>query len=296
MQALDKGDPRKPYEQIATSIRADILSGALRPGQMLPSVGELAEFFGVARMTVASALRVLREEGFISAARPGSRAHVRDAAQLPVPDDEEHPLAGAAAFIFEMGHLKQLPRAGWLMLPGMTGRVESVAEHSFRVSMIGIVLAALTGADPGHTAALCTFHDGHEARVGDIPSVGRAYVTTAAPEAVTHAQTAAMPGDVAKVFAELTAEYEANETLEAQLAHDADKLDTLAQAAEYAAAGHDTAAWRRSSIEALRTDAGKQLAQALGAGVPASWLAPFQRSYAELRANAKLRAGSAPEQ
>ena len=100
-----------------------------------------------------------------------------------------------------------------------------------------MTLAAMDGADVGRTAPLALFHDAHETRIGDVPSVGRAYVTTAAPEAITAHQTAAMPHEVAKVFQELTAEYEANETTEAQLAHDADKLETLLQAIEYEAPG-----------------------------------------------------------
>jgi len=87
-------------------------------------------------------------------------------------------------------------------------------------------------------------HDAHETRIGDVPSVGRAYVTTAAPEAVTAHQTATMPDEVAKVIAGLTAEYEACETTEARLAHDADKLETLLQAAEYKAQGYATEPWR----------------------------------------------------
>jgi 5'-deoxynucleotidase YfbR-like HD superfamily hydrolase len=56
---------------------------------------------------------------------------------------------------------------------------ESVAEHSLRVAIVGIALAALEGADVGRTAALFVAHDAPETRTGDIPAVRRAYVTTA---------------------------------------------------------------------------------------------------------------------
>jgi len=286
MQALDARDKRKPYIQIAASIRAAILSGELEPGSQLPSGEELARFFSVSRMTVTAAVRVLREEGFIRS-RAGSGVYVRDQAQLPVPDTEEHPMAGVAQFLFEGGHLKNLPRAGWLLL-GIR-QPESVADHSFRVGLTGITLAALAGADVGHTAALCLVHDMAEARIGDQPSVARAYVTTAVPEAVAAHQTAGMPTDTAKVIQQLVAEFEAAQTLEAQLARDADKLETMLQAAEYAAQGFDTSAWRETSIGALRTDAGRELARAIDSTGPGSWLAPFQASYHELRAAAKQR-------
>jgi len=164
-----------------------------------------------------------------------------------------------------------------------------VAEHSFRVGVVGITLAAMAGADVGRTAALALMHDAHETRIGDVPSVGRAYITTAAPEAVTAHQTSAMPADAAKAIQSLTAEYEANETAEARLAHDADKIETLLQAVEYKARGYDAAAWRETSLAALRTDAGRELARAIGSTSP-QWWSAFAASYHELRASTRAKA------
>lgn len=282
MQPIDPADKRHPNVQIAASIRAAILTGELQPGSRLPSGHELATFFGVARVTVLHALRKLEDEGYVSN-RAGSGVYVRDQAALPA--DEDHPLRGTATFLYEAGFLKNLPRAGWLFL-GIP-QPESVAEHSFRVGMVGMVLAAMAGADVGHTVALGVMHDVHETRIGDVPSVGRAYVSTAKPEAVTAHQTSAMPADVAKQIQELTNEYEANETLEARLAHDADKIETLLQAIEYEAQGYASAAWRETSLAALRTEVGQELARAVGATSPDEWIAPFQRSYHELRSSTR---------
>jgi 5'-deoxynucleotidase YfbR-like HD superfamily hydrolase/DNA-binding transcriptional regulator YhcF (GntR family) len=283
MQPIDPEDKRRANVQIAASLRAAILTGELEPGSQLPTTRELAEFFDVAPMTVTAAVRTLRDEGFVRS-RAGSGVYVRDQASLPAPTDGDHPLAGAATFLFEMGHLKNLPRAGWLLL-GIP-QPESVAEHSFRVGMVGIVLAALEGADAGRAAALGLVHDSHETRIGDVPSVGRAYVTTAVPEAVTAHQTSPMPDQVAKVFQDLVAEFEAGETIESRVAHDADKIETLLQAVEYGAQGHDTAAWCESSIASLRTDSGRQLAQAISSTDP-HWWSAFAASYRELRASTR---------
>src|SRR6516164_7032361 len=160
MQPIDPADKRQPNVQIAASIRAAILTGELAPGSQLPTGHDLAKFFGVSRMTVQSAIGTLRDEGFVRS-KAGSGVYVRDQASLPVAD-EDQPLAGMATFLFEMGHLKQVPRSGWLLL-GIP-QPETVAEHSFRVGAVGIALAALEGADPGHTAALCLLHDAHETR------------------------------------------------------------------------------------------------------------------------------------
>lgn len=294
MQPIDPADSRLPSVQIAASIRAAILTGELAPGSQLPPGHELAQFFGSSRVTVVSAIRTLREEGFVRS-RGGSGVYVRDQAELPVPDGTAHPLAGAATLIFEMGQLKNLPRSGWLLL-GIPDP-ESVAEHSFRVAVVALVLAAIDGADIGRTVALALMHDAHESRIGDTPSVGRAYVSTAAPEAITAHQTAGMPHEAAKAIQALTAEYEAPEadrTREAALAHDADKLETLAQAIEYEAQGYGTAPWRETSLTALRTDTGQQLAQAIGAADP-RWWAPFAASYHELRASTRATRPPQPE-
>ena len=287
MQPLDPADKRQPNVKIAASIRAAILSGELEPGERLPSGPELARFFGVAGMTVQRAIRTLADEGFVRT-KSGSGVYVRDQAGAAAPEEAEHPLAGAAAFLFEMGHLKRTTRAGWLLLG--IAQPETVAEHSFRVGVTGIVLAGMEGADVGRTAALCLMHDTHETRIGDVPSVGRAYITSAAPEAVSAHQTAAMPNDVAKVLQDLKAEYEVGETAEARVARDADKLETLLQAVEYEALGHDTAAWQETSVDALRTDSARQLAQAITSADPHSWWSAFAASYRELRASAQDRA------
>ena len=286
MQPLDPDDPRHPNVQIAASIRAAILNGELAPGAQLPTGQELARFFGVSRMTVQTAVRTLREEGFVRTLA-GSGVYVRDLASLPAPDDQEQPLAGAAAYLHEMGHLKRIRRAGWQLL-GIQ-QPESVAEHSFRVAVVGIMLASMEGADVGRTAAMCAIHDGHETRIGDVPSVGRAYITSAVPEAINAHQTAAMPDVMAKVFQDLVVEFEAAETLESRVARDADKIETLLQAAEYAAQGYDTEPWRETSVAALRTDSAKQLAQAITTGSPDAWWSPFAASYHELRAAAQGR-------
>lgn len=286
MELIDREDPRKPNVQIAASIRAAILGGELQPGERLPPETELAAYFGVARMTVHTALETLRDEGFVRT-RGGSGTYVRDQAAMPVPEGEAHPLAGVVPFLFEMGYLKNLPRAGWLRL-GIR-QPESVGDHSFRVTLIGMALATIEGADPGHVAALCVLHDAHETRIGDVPAVGRAYITTAKPEAITAHQTAGMPDDMAKMFQSLTAEFEARETLAARVARDADKLETLIQAIEYGDQGYRTEAFKQTSIESLRTEGGKQLARAINAADPADWWASFAASYHELRASSRGR-------
>jgi putative hydrolases of HD superfamily len=283
MQPIDPADKRQPNVQIAASIRAAILTEELKPGEQLPSGVQLAEFFSVSRMTIQNAIHTLRGEGFVDT-KTGSGVYVKSRANLPMED--VHPLKGVATFLYEMGHLKNLKRAGWVMLGVPTP--ESVAAHTFRVGIIGMTLARMAGADVGHTATLCLIHDTHETRIGDVEAVGRAYTTTSTPEAVTTHQTDNMPHDTATMFRELTAEYEQQETLEARLARDADKIELLLQSIEYKKQGFDTDEWRENSINALRTDVGQELAQAVNLTDP-TWWAMFGASYAEIRASTRGR-------
>src|SRR6266536_974280 len=106
MLAIDTNDTRAAFVKVAGSIRAAILTGEFKPGQQLPSGHELAKFFGVARMTVQEATRLLREEGFV-VSQAGSGVYVRERPTAE-PDGATNELAGAITFLHEIGFLKKL--------------------------------------------------------------------------------------------------------------------------------------------------------------------------------------------
>jgi DNA-binding GntR family transcriptional regulator len=61
--ADDQREGVPPYLRIAAALRERILIGELQPGQMLPSITRIAQEEGVAKITAAKALKVLRSEG-----------------------------------------------------------------------------------------------------------------------------------------------------------------------------------------------------------------------------------------
>lgn len=67
--------PRGPYENIAQSLRDDIRSGRLKPGDQLPTIVQLAAEFTVAAGTAHRAMALLTSEGLITVTR-GRRATV----------------------------------------------------------------------------------------------------------------------------------------------------------------------------------------------------------------------------
>lgn len=102
--ALDRGDDRPPYRQIADHLRAAIDRHELGPGDRLPSEAELMRHYRVARMTARQAIQELRAEGRV-VAEQGRGVFVRP----PVPvrrvaSDRfarEHRDGGRAAFLAE---------------------------------------------------------------------------------------------------------------------------------------------------------------------------------------------------
>ena len=80
---LDPDDPKPPFQQVANHLRAAILTGEFGPGDKMPTGGQLAEMYGVAKMTIQKALQVLKEESLI-VSRQGSGVFVRERTTGPV--------------------------------------------------------------------------------------------------------------------------------------------------------------------------------------------------------------------
>jgi 5'-deoxynucleotidase YfbR-like HD superfamily hydrolase len=182
-------------------------------------------------------------------------------------------LEGMVDYLYEMGLLKRLPRAGWLVAG--IDHPESIAEHSFRAAIIGYLLASVEGADPARTALLCLFHDTQESRIGDVPRVGKSYVVTAPNPQVTADQVAGFPGEIGQAVRALVDDYEGQESVEARLARDADKLECLIQAREYQANGHDVQPWVETAAAALRSEAARRFADAFRRARPDQWWKSF---------------------
>ncbi|HET7246303.1 MAG TPA: HD domain-containing protein [Streptosporangiaceae bacterium] len=180
-------------------------------------------------------------------------------------------LRDTTGFLYEIGLLKRYKRTGWSQVG--VALPESVADHSFRVSVIASVLAAMEGADPQRAAFLALWHDSQETRTTDLPHLTKNYVSAAANEQVTRDQVAPLPPPVAGMISAAVAEYEAAETPEARCARDADKLECLLQAREYQEQGHaNVQPWIDSSLAALTTTSAKQLAHEAMAQNSLDWL------------------------
>ena len=114
-----------------------------------------------------------------------------------------------------------------------TGRQESTAEHSWRLALMGLVLAP-PDLDRLKIVALCLTHDLPEAIGGDIPAADRPDKArkTAAERADLAVLLAEAPTGVRAEIAALWEEYETAATPEARFVKALDKLETVMAHAE----------------------------------------------------------------
>jgi DNA-binding GntR family transcriptional regulator len=67
---IDPSADRAVFRQLADLLRDQITSGALRPGDPLPSELRLAQEYGLSRTSVRQAIAILRTEGLVNVERP----------------------------------------------------------------------------------------------------------------------------------------------------------------------------------------------------------------------------------
>ena len=171
-----------------------------------------------------------------------------------------------ADLVYETGMLRNTPRTGWAFLGT---NQENVAEHSYRTTVLGFLLAKMAGVDTAKVVKLCLFHDLHEARTGDFNYLYHRYNTTRAREALQDALAGTGLADELLCFFD---EFSEKKSYEAKLANDADQLDLIANLNGELKKGNEFAReWLDSALPRLETREGRQLAQALLERDPNIW-------------------------
>jgi putative hydrolase of HD superfamily len=162
-----------------------------------------------------------------------------------------------ANLLFEARILKGIPRSGFNFLGSGS---ESVADHSFMTTFIGYVLShVVPEADALKLLQMCLIHDLTEARTGDLNYVQKKYLAVDESLAVEDL-TENLP--FGEAVADLIEEFTAAETLEAQLAHDADQLSLVLELKALQDAGNDgPETWLPHVVGRVRTSAGQSLAK-----------------------------------
>jgi len=164
-----------------------------------------------------------------------------------------------ANLLFEANILKKIPRSGYHFLGA--GK-ESVAEHSFSVSFIAFVMAQMEpDVDALRLVAMCLVHDLPEAKTGDLNYVQKKYVTADENKAMNESARKLPFGTT---LSDLITEYNARESMESKLAHDADQLALILDLKALSDIGYEPPKkWLPHALKRLKTQTGQNLAKSI---------------------------------
>ena len=110
------------------------------------------------------------------------------------------------------------------------GRRESVADHSYRLALFGMLLSyepEFRAVDMDKVIRMCLIHDLGESFTGDIPSFEKSESDVRVEDDSLHAWVASFPPEIREPFQSLLSEMEALETREAKIYKALDKLEAV---------------------------------------------------------------------
>ncbi|WP_026526430.1 HD domain-containing protein [Butyrivibrio sp. VCD2006] len=109
-------------------------------------------------------------------------------------------------------------------------RTESVAEHSWRISLMAFLLKhEFSDLDIDKVVSMCLIHDLGECFTGDIPTFIKTDNDREVEDSLLNKWVKSLPEELSKDIAELYEEMDAQETKEAKLYKALDKLEALIQ-------------------------------------------------------------------
>ena len=110
------------------------------------------------------------------------------------------------------------------------GRVESVAEHSWRIALMAYLLRGeFPDLDMDKVTAMCLIHDLGECFTGDIPTFLKTKADERTEDSLLDAWVASLPEPVRSDMRALYAEMNAQKTPEARVYKSLDKLEAVIQ-------------------------------------------------------------------
>ena len=136
-------------------------------------------------------------------------------------------------FFFQIAELKKLPRSGWKIKVGIENS-ESVAEHSYMMSVMSMVLSDMKSLDSEKVLKMAILHDWAESKIGDFMQDEIGYDKKS--ELENYAMTEILellPEKIQSDYQTLWNEFLERRTSEARLVHELDKLEMAMQAKLY---------------------------------------------------------------
>jgi putative hydrolases of HD superfamily len=141
-------------------------------------------------------------------------------------------------FFHSVLQLKSVRRAGWVSKVKIKD-AESVADHTFSMAIIGMLLSDLLGFDTHRVIKMVLIHDLAESIVGDyIPGDIPAKQKSAQERMTMKFILSRLPKRVREEYEEIWLEYLHNRTKTARFVHRIDKLEMALQADQYSKQGY----------------------------------------------------------
>jgi putative hydrolase of HD superfamily len=143
--------------------------------------------------------------------------------------------SAALQLLLDAHRLKRVPRTGWVMRG--VAEAESVADHSFGVAFLSLILAELVDQplDNAKLLTIALLHDLPESVVSDLPTPATGHFPPGAKQEAEMKVLGELLRQLpcAKQWRAWWQEFEDGTSAEGQLVRDADRLDMLIQAYVY---------------------------------------------------------------
>lgn len=134
--------------------------------------------------------------------------------------------------------LKTVPRIGWIIKADVK-KPESVADHSYALAIISMILGDIYGLDTLRMVRLALLHDISESLVGDIqPDDLPKNVKHELERKAFHALCKGLPNKLKRLYTEIFDDFLECKTEEAKLVSQLDKLEMALQATLYKKKGY----------------------------------------------------------
>jgi len=136
--------------------------------------------------------------------------------------------------------LKKIQRKGWKNKLGLE-KPESVADHSYSMTMMAVILGQLQGLDIIKILKMSLIHDLAESIIGDYApeEISKERKTNLENNAMNKILSK-LPTNLIEEYTLIWQEYQAKKTNESEFIHEIDKLEMAFQAKTYMTEGHNS--------------------------------------------------------
>jgi 5'-deoxynucleotidase len=151
---------------------------------------------------------------------------------------EKNQLLNLVSFFRIVCNLKAIKRSGWIHKSNITSP-ESVADHSYSMCMMSMILAEIMNLDSGYIMKMVIIHDLAESMVGDhMPDNKSSEEKQLLEDKAMKKIISKLPNSLRKNYLRIWNEYINNITVNAKFVHNMDKLEMALQAKEYEFEGY----------------------------------------------------------